>query len=111
MERSQVLETRSETSTWVTVAEELGPAFASRAARHDLDDSFVLENYAELKAKGIFGAGVPAELGGGGASFAELSACLRLLARSCGATALALAMHTHQVAGLVWRMRQGHPVE
>jgi hypothetical protein len=31
---------------------------------------------------------------------------LRVLARYCGSTALALAMHTHQVATAVWRWRR-----
>ena len=50
-------------------------------------------------------AGVPAELGGGGADVAELAAMLRELARHCGSTALAFSMHTHQVAIPAWRWR------
>jgi acyl-CoA dehydrogenase len=53
----------------------------------------------------MFSAGVPAELGGGGASHADLVAMLRVLGQSCGSTALALAMHTHQVAIAAWRWR------
>ena len=55
--------------------------------------------------------GVPAELGGGGASHAELCALLRELAHACGSTALALSMHAHLLAATVWRWRQGQPVE
>ena len=36
---------------------------------------------------------------------------LRELARHCGSTALALAMHAHLLAATVWRWRQGQPVE
>src|SRR5919197_36310 len=93
---------------WVAVARQLGPTFAARAAAHDANDSFVADNYAELKQHKVFSAGVPAELGGGGASHAELCALLRELARYCGSTALALSMHTHLVAAAVWRYRQGH---
>jgi alkylation response protein AidB-like acyl-CoA dehydrogenase len=96
---------------WVAVARELGPVFAERAARHDQDDAFVAENYAEMKARSLFSAGVPADLGGGGASYGELCAMLRELAHHCGSTALALSMHTHLVAATIWRRRQGHPVE
>ncbi|MGH2351674.1 MAG: acyl-CoA dehydrogenase family protein [Chloroflexota bacterium] len=96
---------------WVAVARELGPGFAARAAAHDADDTFVAANYAELKARQTFSAGVPAELGGGGASHPELCAMLRELAHSCGSTALALSMHTHLLAATVWRWRQGQPVE
>ena len=76
---------------------ELGPTFAARAARHDDDDTFVHDNYADLRAAHIFSAGVPAELGGGGAGHRELSTMLRELAHHCSSTALALSMHTHQV--------------
>jgi alkylation response protein AidB-like acyl-CoA dehydrogenase len=99
-----------QSGNWVAVAQTLGPAFASRAAACDEDDRFVAENYDEMKAHRVFSAGVPAELGGGGASFPELAAMLRELARSCSSTALALSMHTHLLAATVWRYRQGHPV-
>jgi alkylation response protein AidB-like acyl-CoA dehydrogenase len=97
---------------WVALAHELGPRFAERAAAHDLNDTFVATNYAELKAHRVFSAGVPAELGGGGASHPELCAMLRTFAHYCSSTALALSMHTHQVAVPVWRWRhEGAPVE
>jgi alkylation response protein AidB-like acyl-CoA dehydrogenase len=96
---------------WVAVAREVGPVFAERAGVHDAEDRFVADNYAELKARRVFSAGVPAELGGGGASHAELCAMLRELGHYCGSTALALSMHTHLLAAAVWRWRQGAPVE
>lgn len=90
---------------WSALARELGPPFAERAAAHDAADAFVAENYRELRERRVFSAGVPAELGGGGASHAELAGMLRVLGQSCGSTALALAMHTHQVAVAAWRWR------
>jgi len=96
---------------WMAIARELGPAFAARADAHDADNSFVADNYLALKACRVFSAGVPSELGGGGATHAELCAMLRELGRGCGSTALALSMHTHLVAATVWRYRQGHSVE
>ena len=96
---------------WVALARELGPAFAARAAEFDETDTFVAENYAELTARRVFSAGVPAELGGGGASHRELCAMLRELAQHCGSTALALSMHTHLLAATVWRRRQQQAVE
>ncbi len=97
---------------WVAVVRQLGPAFAARAAAHDADDSFVAGNYAELRAHRVFSAGVPAELGGGGASHAEPADVLRVLATYCSSTALALSMHTHQVLIPSWRWRhEGAPVE
>src|SRR5437667_171099 len=53
---------RASRTDWVAVAAELAPAFAARAAAHDADDRFVFENYAELRRRRVFSAGVPAEL-------------------------------------------------
>jgi len=92
------------------VARALGPSFASRAAAHDAGDTFVADNYRELKERRVFSAGVPAEMGGGGASYSELCGMLRELAHSCGSSALALSMHTHLLAATIWRYRQGQPV-
>ena len=99
-------------SDWTAVARELGPRFAARAAAHDAGDRFVADNYAELRRRRMFSAAVPAELGGGGASHAELCGLIRVLAHYCGSTALALSMHTHQVAIAAWRWRhESAPVE
>jgi alkylation response protein AidB-like acyl-CoA dehydrogenase len=84
-------------------AEALGKDFAARAELADETDSFVADNYAALKTSGLVEAAVPAELGGGGATVAELGEMLRVMARYCGSTALAFAMHTHLVATPSWR--------
>ena len=97
---------------WLEVARALGGAFAERAAVADEDDLFVADNFAALKANGLVSAGVPAELGGGGATHAQLCDVLRELARHCSSTALAFSMHTHQVAVAAWRWRhQQAPLE
>jgi acyl-CoA dehydrogenase len=93
---------------WPALINQLGADFARRTAEHDRDDSFVAENYAALKANGAFAAGVPAELGGGGASHAELCAMLRQLAHHCSSTALAFSMHTHLVATMAHLWRAGN---
>jgi alkylation response protein AidB-like acyl-CoA dehydrogenase len=100
-------------SDWIALARELGPRFAERAVSHDGNDTFVSTNYAELKAHRVFSAGVPAELGGGGASHPELCSMLRTLAHYCSSTALALSMHTHLIAVPAWRWRHegAAPVE
>jgi indole-3-acetate monooxygenase len=85
------------------IATRLSATFARTAAQHDADDSFITENYAALKASGLVQAGVPVELGGGGADVRALCDMLRILAQGCSATALAFAMHTHQVAIPAWR--------
>jgi len=92
-------------SNLVATADELGRRFATRAADADEHDRFVADNFADLKVAGLIEAGVPAELGGGGAEPDALAAMLRTLAHHCGSTALALSMHTHQVAIPAWRWR------
>ncbi|HEU0075234.1 MAG TPA: acyl-CoA dehydrogenase family protein [Dehalococcoidia bacterium] len=92
---------------FVSLARELGPDFAARAADHDANDTFVAENYAALKERGFLSAHVPSELGGGGASHAEMCAVLRELAHHCSSTALAFSMHTHLVAAATWRWNNG----
>lgn len=91
--------------TWSTAVADLGPSFAERAAAHDADGTFVADNYAALKERKVLSAGVPSELGGGGATHAELCRLLRELAHHCPSTALVLSMHTHLVATAVWRWR------
>ncbi len=90
-------------STLLETAAELGAIFAERAGTRTDEDAFVSENFALLKTRGLVEAGVPLALGGGGASIDELSSVLRTLAYHCGSTALAFAMHTHQVAIPAWR--------
>ena len=89
----------------VEIARELAPVFAERAAAVD-DDKFVADNLALLKTSGLVEAGVPRELGGGGADVDELAEMLRVLAYHCGSTGLAFSMHTHQVAIPAWRWKQ-----
>src|SRR5688572_25994220 len=85
------------------IARELGPIFEQRAHEATDEDKFVAENFASLKESGLVEAGVPVKLGGSGATVDELAAMLRILGYHCGSTALAFAMHTHQVAIPAWR--------
>jgi indole-3-acetate monooxygenase len=87
------------------VAAALVPTLAAGAETADAEDRFVAENYARLREAGLVEAGVPRELGGGGAEVRELADMLRVLAHGCGSTALAFSMHTHQVAVPAWRWR------
>jgi len=97
---------------WTAVAREIGEQLANRAAAVDENDGFVAQNYALLKDSGLVHAAVPAELGGGGASHAEMCDVVRELARHCSSTALAFSMHTHQVVTNAWRWRhQKAPVD
>jgi alkylation response protein AidB-like acyl-CoA dehydrogenase len=87
------------------IAAELGPIFAERANAAIDEDKYVADNIALLKSSGLVEAGVPHELGGGGADVDELAAMLRTLAYHCGSTGLAFSMHTHQVAIPAWRWK------
>ena len=94
--------------TAMDIARDLGPVFAQRvseAADADKEDNFVADNFSMLKTSGLMEAGVPAELGGGGAGVDELAEMLRILGYHCGSTALAFSMHTHQVAIPAWRWK------
>jgi acyl-CoA dehydrogenase len=93
---------------WIALINQLGPGFAERAAEHDANDTFVAENYATLREHNLFAAGVPEELGGGGASHETLCAMVRELARYCGSTGLAFSMHTHLVGTLSYLWRAGN---
>ncbi len=96
---------------FIDIVRALGPGFAERAAAHDQEGRFVFDNYAQLEQHRMFSAGVPSELGGGGASHSQLCHMLRELAHHCGSTALALSMHTHLLAAAVFRYRNGQPGE
>ena len=93
------------TTDWIGTTKTLSEDFAKRAGAHDADDSFVAENYAAMKEAKIFSAPVPAELGGGGATYAEHAAMIRTLGRACGSTALAYSMHSHLLQATIWRHR------
>ncbi len=97
---------------WPELAREISGQIAACADQHDEADSFVEEGYDRLRQAGFFAAPVPADLGGGGASIATMCACIRILARGCGSTALVFAMHAHIVAVAAWRREhQGAPTE
>jgi acyl-CoA dehydrogenase len=90
---------------WVARVRGLGPSFAARAVQHDQGDAFVADNYVELRNARVFSAGIPAKLGGGDATYGEQCEMVTELAHHCGSTALALSMHLHLVAAMVWKWR------
>ena len=96
------------TTNWIEIVRELGPTFGERAGEHDANDTFVADNYAALKERGVFRAGIPAELGGGGASIGELCGMIRELGHHCSSTALAASMHTHSVGMMSFLWRSGN---
>jgi alkylation response protein AidB-like acyl-CoA dehydrogenase len=97
---------------WLELVEQLGRQFSERSQQIDENDRFVFENYADLKAHGFVSLGVPQAFGGAGLNHSQLCEVLYKLGQHCGSTALAFAMHTHQVATAAWRWEhQNAPVE
>jgi acyl-CoA dehydrogenase len=107
--------TRTEASpktVWRDLLHTVEEKIEAVGAECDRAGSFVSENLDLLEKLGFFALAVPAELGGGGATYAEVAAMLRAVARLDGSTALALSMHTHQVVVADWKRRtQGAPTE
>ena len=81
-------------------ARRLVPRFAARAERHDRAGEFPAEDFADLRAAGLFGLMVPKRLGGAGAGFADYAAIAYELARGNGATALTFNMHASVTGAL-----------
>lgn len=92
-------------TNWLNLADRIANDIGPNAAKHDAEGSFVAECFQRLKSDGFFKMHVPAELGGYGASYEELTAVIRRLGSACGSTALAFAMHSHIVAVAAWRWR------
>jgi alkylation response protein AidB-like acyl-CoA dehydrogenase len=81
-------------------ARRLAPRFAARAAGHDRDGTFPVDDFADLRAAGMFGLMVPARLGGLGAGFTGYAEVAYELARGNGATALVFNMHASVTGAL-----------
>ena len=87
----------------------VGAEIATHAARHDGEGTFVTEGLQSLREAGLLALGVPTELGGSGATLRQVVMVQRELARHCGSTALASAMHQHVVYFTTWRYRRDMP--
>ncbi|HEX2016530.1 MAG TPA: acyl-CoA dehydrogenase family protein, partial [Solirubrobacteraceae bacterium] len=81
---------------------------AEHALEVDREARFPAETLAALREEGALSAYVPAELGGGGVSFAALATACFELGRHCGASAMVYAMHQIQVVSIV-RHLEGSP--
>lgn len=99
------------TGTWTELARLVGLDLAADVAANDADGIISAAAFTQLRAAGITSALVPAEFGGGGATYAEMGAILRELARHDPSTAVTLSMHSHLVAFQVWRHRHGMDAE
>src|SRR2546423_13499079 len=83
----------------VELAEPHAADFATRAAEHDRENTFVAENFDLMKASGLLAAAAPEQFGGLGVESAhDITVAISRLARGCGSTAIAANMHI----GSVW---------
>src|SRR5580765_5388515 len=83
----------------VELAEEHAADFATRAADHDRENRFVVENFDLMKKSGLLAAAAPEQFGGLGVeSVHDMTVAISRLARGCGSTAIAANMHI----GSVW---------
>ncbi|HXW26147.1 MAG TPA: acyl-CoA dehydrogenase family protein, partial [Xanthobacteraceae bacterium] len=72
---------------------------APRAAQHDRDASFPIENFRAMHDSGLLGMCIPKEDGGLGAGFRTYCLAAAELGRYCGSTALSFNMH---VCSTLW---------
>jgi alkylation response protein AidB-like acyl-CoA dehydrogenase len=72
---------------------------APRAAQHDRDATFPIENFRDMHGAGLLGICIPTEDGGLGASFRTYCLAAAELGRYCGSTALSFNMH---VCSTLW---------
>jgi len=78
---------------------------APAAAEVDRDARFPHEAIDALKAEGLLSTLVPTELGGEGATIAEVARSVEVLSQACASTAMIYAMHQIQAACLVRHAR------
>lgn len=86
----------------VEIARALAFGFRERAARHDRENSFPFENYAELERAGYHALTVPERYGGRGARLLDVCLGQEELGAGDGATALGIGMHL----GLIGRVAE-----
>jgi alkylation response protein AidB-like acyl-CoA dehydrogenase len=72
---------------------------APRAAQHDRDATFPIENFRDMHGQGLLGICVPKADGGAGASYSTYCLAAAEMGRYCGATALSWNMH---VSSTLW---------
>jgi alkylation response protein AidB-like acyl-CoA dehydrogenase len=72
---------------------------APRAAKHDREATFPIENFRDMKDEGLLSICVPQPYGGSGAGFQTYCLAAAELGRYCGATALSWNMH---VCSTLW---------
>lgn len=86
--------------TWGQAAHALAVEFAARASVHDEEASFPFENFTQLHEAGLLTLAAPRELGGQGATLAQLGEVIGAIGQGDPATALVLTMQYIQHRGM-----------
>ena len=94
----------------IALAAELSADFATRAAEHDRNNSFPVENVTRMKETGYTALIVPEEHGGLGGDLEDYVLCQEQLAQGCGATTIAINMHLFGIGSLV-EQSTGRPAD
>ena len=85
--------------------DEASHAVAQIAAQHadavDRDARGPVEAIEAMRARRLLSAMVPAQLGGAGASLADIASACSILGQACASSAMVFAMHQIQVACIV----------
>jgi acyl-CoA dehydrogenase len=82
-------------------AKRVAAVAAAFADKVDAENRFPAEAVAAMKLEKLMGVMVPAELGGEGASTAEIADACSIIGQACGASAMIFAMHQIKMSSLV----------
>lgn len=97
------------TDAFVAWAAEIGQRIARHSAEHDREGTFVQEAYELFRESGYLTLAVPRDLGGKGATIAQVAAAQAEMAKHCPSAALAVSMHLHITLFQSWRYRRNMP--
>jgi alkylation response protein AidB-like acyl-CoA dehydrogenase len=89
------------------LTDEMLERFDARTQQYDRDNEFFSEDFEELRESGYLNMPLPADMGGGGCTLAEVNHAQRRLARVAPATAVAVNMHLYWVGTAADLRRNG----
>jgi alkylation response protein AidB-like acyl-CoA dehydrogenase len=82
---------------FLALAAELADKFGERAEKHERENTFPYENYADLRQTDYLKLSIPMEYGGVGATLGEIVRAQVRLGEGCASTALVVSMHLAQI--------------
>lgn len=107
MKNFELAATTESGARFVALAEEHAEVFATRAEKHDRENSFPFENFDDLRKSGFMAGPLPPEYGGLGVeSVHDLMVGMSRLGRGDASTAIAANMHVAGGSSMVRMMRR-----